>query len=484
MKKTFVLLFVALWSMLSFAKPVVVGLVDACASNALCGVRSEYAAAVYAAGAIPYVLPFTERTDSVAALLDRVDMLVFCGGEDVEPARYGEPNHEKLGKVNLRRDAWEFRMADEAIRRRMPLLGICRGCQFINVRFGGTLWQDLPSEKDGAKVHRLPNNAEHEISVMAGTFLARLVGAPVSSVNSRHHQAVKDLAKGFRISAVSPDGVVEAIEGTNYPAFGIQSHPESLFVAKNRCEFLPLFRGAFAPIDPSKRPSRPRRKLVAIPDYCATNRQVVAKANMVDALEKAGFVSVVIPFTADDALLESALADADALMVAGGIGKLQNYPKRCAFEHRTIRIALKRGIPISGVCHGSQVINTFFKGELKETPQMAEPDKEPLLRHRMPVTTPYVDNFHLADLESGSRIARVLGSNRAVINSSHSMRSFTMGAGLKVTARAPDGVVEAFEHETLPVMAFQFHPERMSYDARFIELLRVSLSPQNRTAPQ
>ena len=476
MKKIYTFLVAVLCTTLSLAKPIVVGLVDACETNSLCGVRSSYTDAVYAAGAVPYVLPATTNAASIAALLDRVDMLLFCGGEDFEPSRYGETNHVRLGKVNLRRDAWEFAIADEAIRRRMPLFGICRGCQFLNIRFGGTLWQDLPSEKAGAKVHLLPNDGEHAISVKDGTVLAKLAG-PSSSVNSRHHQAVKDLAKGFKVSAVSPDGVIEAIEGTDYPALGVQFHPELLFVRKGRREFLPLFRGVFATIDPAKRTSAPRRKLVAIPDYCPTNRQAVAKSNMVDALEKAGFVSIVIPFTDDDAKLESALADADALMVAGGIGKLQDYPKRCAFEHRAIRIALKRGIPIAGVCHGSQIINTYFGGTLKLTPQMTDKEKDPLISHRMPVTVPYVDNFHLADLEPGSRIARVFGSNRAVINSSHSNRSFEMGKGLKVTARAPDGVVEAFEHESLPIMAFQFHPERMDFDARFIELLRVSLSP-------
>ena len=94
----------------------------------------------------------------------------------------------------------------------------------------------------------------------------------------------------------------------------------------------------------------------------------------------------------------------------------------------------------------------------------------------MPVRTPYTDNFHLADLESCSRIARVLGSGRVVVNSSHSKHSCVMGAGLHVTARAQDGIVEAFEHETLPVMAFQFHPERMVFDRRFVELIRIALS--------
>ena len=250
MKKIGILLFAVLCAALSFAKPVVVGLVDICRTNTLCGVGSEYADAVFAAGAVPYVLPATTNAASISALLDHVDMVLFCGGEDFEPSRYGETNHVNLGKVNLRRDAWEFAISEEAIRRRLPLLGICRGCQFLNIRFGGTLWQDLPSEKAGAKIHRLKD--EHKITVMSDTCLSKLIGAESASVNSRHHQAVKDLARGFRISAVSPDGVIEAIEGTDYPAVGVQFHPESLFVRKGRREFLPLFRGDFTTFGPSR----------------------------------------------------------------------------------------------------------------------------------------------------------------------------------------------------------------------------------------
>ena len=244
MKKTNLFLFAVLCTALSFAKPTVVGLVDVCGTSDICGVPSAYVDAVYAAGAVPYVLPSTTNAASIAALLDRVDMLLFCGGEDFAPARYGETNHVNLGELNLRRDDWEFALADEAIRRRLPLFGVCRGCQFLNIRFGGTLWQDLPSEKAGAKVHRL--KGEHEITVKPGSCLSKLIGAESTSVNSRHHQAVKDLSKGFRISAVSSDDVVEAIEGTDYPALGVQFHPENLFTRSGRREFLPLFRGDFA----------------------------------------------------------------------------------------------------------------------------------------------------------------------------------------------------------------------------------------------
>ena len=455
-------------------RTIVVGIADICSTNSLSRVGSAYADSVYAAGAVPYLLPATTNAEAIAALVGRIDMLLLAGGEDVEPSRYGETPREKLGKVNVRRDAWEFSLLDEAIRRRRPVLGICRGCQVLNVGFGGTLWQDVPSERAGSDVHRIPG--EHAITLVAGSRLAQVAGAIGSSVNSRHHQAVKAVAAGFKVVATARDGVVEAIEGDDYPALGVQFHPERMFVDSGRREFLPLFRGCFAGLTPKARAKAADRfRTVAIPDYCPTNRFVCCKSNMAEALLKAGFVPVVVPFTSDDGALDRTLAGVDAVMVAGGIGELQDYPKRCAFEHRMIRLALARGLPVAGVCHGSQVINTYFGGTLKLTPQkLGQADF--LIAHRMPVREPYTDNFHLVDLMPGSRIARSLGTTRAVVNSSHSNRSFEMGRGLRVTARAQDGVVEAFEHETLPIMAFQFHPERMTYDERFIALLRDALT--------
>lgn len=225
-------------------RAIVVGIADVCATSSLVQVKSAYADAVYAAGAVPYLLPATTNAEAIVALVGRIDMLLLAGGEDVEPSRYNETNRGNRCKVNARRDAWEFALLDEVIRRRLPILGVCRGCQLLNVRFGGTLWQDLPSEFPGAGRHRIPD--EHMIDISKGSCLSRLVGAAACSVNSRHHQAVKKLATGFKVVARSRDGVIEAIEGVDYPAVGVQFHPEGLFADFGRREFLPLFRGCFS----------------------------------------------------------------------------------------------------------------------------------------------------------------------------------------------------------------------------------------------
>jgi putative glutamine amidotransferase len=226
-----------------------------------------------------------------------------------------------------------------------------------------------------------------------------------------------------------------------------------------------------------KAPARKRHyRLVAVPDYCFTNGVTVVKANIVDAPEKAGFFPYVIPFTADDKALAGYIMPADALLVAGGF-RLQDYKKRCDFEIRAIRIALDRAMPIAGVCHGCQVINVAFGGTLAHTPQSTGVEN-PQILHRRQNVVPWTDNYHAAETVAGSRIAAVLGTGTVVVNSSHSRCIGKPAPGIKVTARAPDGVVEAIEHETLPVMAFQFHPERMAFDERMVNLIRTALKPR------
>ena len=218
---------------------LVVGIADMCSETNRVSVKTTYVDAVAAAGNMPLVLPAQTNRAAVAQTLASVDMLLLCGGEDVEPCRYGTEPSPLLGEVNRRRDAWEFLLLDEAVKRRLPVFGICRGCQLINVYFGGTLWQDLPSERPGEVAHR--DEDGHAIRIVAGSRLADCLGTDGLKVNSSHHQAVKDLAPGFKATAFAPDGVVEAIESETLPIAGVQFHPEKSYVMEGRGEFREIF---------------------------------------------------------------------------------------------------------------------------------------------------------------------------------------------------------------------------------------------------
>jgi putative glutamine amidotransferase len=188
----------------------------------------------------------------VADALAGIDGLVLAGGEDVGPARYGEPPHSSVVDVDPDRDEFEISLVAEARRRGIPILAICRGIQVLNVACGGTLVQDVPSQVKGALEHRLtvpphePYSLAHEVWLDKDTLLASLMRERLSDtdacdVNSRHHQAVRQVAAGFEVSATAPDGVVEAIED---PAarfcLGVQWHPENFW---RTGEFRPLFEG-------------------------------------------------------------------------------------------------------------------------------------------------------------------------------------------------------------------------------------------------
>jgi putative glutamine amidotransferase len=216
-----------------------VGIVDQCSSNV---VGKEYISFVSHGGFKPIVLKRSADKAKIAAMVAACDSISLCGGEDIEPSRYNEKPSPELGEVNKERDAWEFAVLDEAVKMRKPILGICRGCQMLNVYFGGTLYQDLPTEFEGCakEGHRLGNKGEHSIVVASGSRFAERTGKLQMTVNSRHHQAVKKLGRGFKATAHSVDGVIEVIENTEYPAIGVQFHPEVLFCDKGRKEFLNL----------------------------------------------------------------------------------------------------------------------------------------------------------------------------------------------------------------------------------------------------
>jgi putative glutamine amidotransferase len=205
--------------------------------------REDYVRSVEQAGAVPLVLP-PVRAEDGGLVLDRLDGLVLSGGVDVDPALYGRAAHPRLGRVNRRRDDFELALVDEALRRGLPLLGICRGLQVLNVARGGTLLQDIPSELEGAMDHDACGRRwrrAHPVDVLPGTRLRGILGRSEISVNSFHHQAIDALGDGLVVSARCPgDGLVEGVEvpGERF-AVAVQWHPESFW---NRPDsFQPLF---------------------------------------------------------------------------------------------------------------------------------------------------------------------------------------------------------------------------------------------------
>jgi putative glutamine amidotransferase len=185
------------------------------------------------AGGLPLLIPLGLGETTLRNLFARLDGLLFSGGGDVHPERYGAAWHEKLDGVDAERDRTELALARWAAAGDKPFFGICRGSQALNVALGGTLHRDT-SECVEANRHTFspgfPNDyLAHEIKVEEDSVLSRIVGRPVIAVNSLHHQAVKDVAPGLAVSARAPDGLVEAIEIPHHRfALAVQWHPECL----------------------------------------------------------------------------------------------------------------------------------------------------------------------------------------------------------------------------------------------------------------
>lgn len=167
-------------------------------------------------------------------LLEKADLLLLIGGGDVDPVRYGEAKIPQCGTIEAERDEFEYRLLAEAVRTGKPVVGICRGMQIINVYFGGTLYQDIPTQYDTKINHRNGGdnigNITHSINIVEGSRLREILGTESLGVNSSHHQAAKDVAPGFRVSALSTDGIIEGIESDTLPVAGVQFHPERLAV--------------------------------------------------------------------------------------------------------------------------------------------------------------------------------------------------------------------------------------------------------------
>ena len=193
-------------------------------------IRQNYAEAVEQAGGLPILLP--HEPERVADYADRLDGILVTGGAfDVDPALFGaDSRHASITVTKDRRTQFEFALVKTGLERDMPVLGICGGQQLLNVVLGGTLIQHIPDEVAAALAHEQPNprtEPGHNVRIVEGSLLHRIVGTTEIAVNSAHHQAVKAVPKGVTINAIAPDGVIEGIEAPQKSfCLGVQWHPE------------------------------------------------------------------------------------------------------------------------------------------------------------------------------------------------------------------------------------------------------------------
>ena len=182
------------------------------------------------AGGIPVMLPLTGEAEDISQILDGIHGILLTGGHDVEPEMYGEKAVAECGKPCRERDTMESILLDQALIRDMPVLGICRGIQFLNAYLGGTLYQDLPSQHPSdTEHHQKPpyDMPVHRVDILSDSGLFHLLNKDNIAVNSYHHQAIKEKAEGLRAMAVSEDGIIEAVEMPDKRfVWAVQWHPE------------------------------------------------------------------------------------------------------------------------------------------------------------------------------------------------------------------------------------------------------------------
>ena len=202
-------------------------------------VSASYVEAVQAAGGLPVLVPFTGEKYVVRGLLTLCHGAILPGGDDVDPRFFGEEPHPLCGPMDTARDAWELETLRYLWENKMPALGICRGCQIMNIFAGGTIYQDLSLAELPVILHRINQPLKqtvHAVTLASGSRLRTLLKSEKVYTNSSHHQAVNRLGRGFSATGYTADGVIEAIEHENGIWMGIQWHPEVL------PEHAPIFR--------------------------------------------------------------------------------------------------------------------------------------------------------------------------------------------------------------------------------------------------
>ena len=222
-----------------------IGIIPAYSDDRKIKLSPQYVFALLDCGAIPVVLPYTEDGEMLSRYAEQFDAFLFSGGVDIDPVHYGEETKFESVTIDKERDTFELSFFPKALETGKPILGICRGSQLINVALGGTLHQHI----DGHKQTENGSIPTHSVTLEKDSFLASVLGKTTFSVNSFHHQAVKDVAPTLRAVAFNENGYIEAIESISHPFLvAVQWHPELLYEVSDASKA--LFRAFVAAASP------------------------------------------------------------------------------------------------------------------------------------------------------------------------------------------------------------------------------------------
>ena len=195
-------------------------------------INAAYISAVEDAGAVPFIIPVSSDLEKTKKLIDLCDGLLFPGGEDIDPGYYGENPHKNLGEIRPEVDKFLFHSLLYALEQRKPALGICKGMQMMAVAMGGSLYQDIYSQREEETfLHRQSRRRTygvHQVQIDKDSRLFQILETEQIATNSMHHQSVRTLGKGLRLSAHTEDGIVEAVESLDGRLIGVQWHPEEM----------------------------------------------------------------------------------------------------------------------------------------------------------------------------------------------------------------------------------------------------------------
>ena len=217
--------------------------------------------------------------------------------------------------------------------------------------------------------------------------------------------------------------------------------------------------------------NKSRVKVIAVAEVCTTNGFVRARRTNFDALTAAGYAAIMVPNVADTNLIASVMDKVDGLVLTGAV-KESDRKTRDKFDFMLMQMAIERGLPIVGFCRGHQVINRYFGGKIGLIPG----NLDPKVVHKGKVSAYIEDCFHDVNIVPGTRLEKSFGATRCKVNTSHKYHVTELGKGLKVTAKSNDGVIEALEHESLPITGFQFHPERIhALDPSYVRIIRDAI---------